>query len=355
MVIKKRWIVLLMIFLVTPLLMLGSTNTVRADDTATGAQFYLAPVYPANQTDKTLGYFVLKVTPGQKGSVSVQVQNTSKTNTRKIQLTPTAATTSDAGQINYSPSPKKADPTLAHPLNRLFSKPVTIIIPPDESKVATFEYIIPEAGFKGQILGSIHALDVTEEKSTTGQFGLHNKFAMAVGIILSQNPTQTLAPDLKLQQVRPGVSNKHPAILARIRNRAPQLFRGMTINAKITKQGETKTIYQYKLKDGSMAPNSNFDAPILGDEKGIPAGDYTLTMTVQAEGKTWRFKRNFTVTDKEAAKLAGANNAGNRQPPWQKWLIWAAIALAVLIAGYGLYLLGVRRGHKNDTADAHHS
>ncbi|WP_264371622.1 DUF3324 domain-containing protein [Schleiferilactobacillus harbinensis] len=142
------------------------------------------------------------------------------------------------------------------------------------------------------------------------------------------------------------MSNKHPAILARIQNRAPQLFRGMTINAKITKQGETKTIYQYKLKDGSMAPNSNFDAPILGDEKGIPAGDYTLTMTVQAEGKTWRFKRNFTVTDKEAAKLAGANNAGNRQPPWQKWLIWAAIALAVLIAGYGLYLLGVRRGIK---------
>ncbi|MFT8338163.1 hypothetical protein [Schleiferilactobacillus harbinensis] len=67
MVIKKRWIVLLMIFLVTPLLMLGSTNTVRADDTATGAQFYLAPVYPANQTDKTLGYFVLKVTQGKRG------------------------------------------------------------------------------------------------------------------------------------------------------------------------------------------------------------------------------------------------------------------------------------------------
>jgi hypothetical protein len=63
MVIKKRWIVLLMIFLVTPLLMLGSTNTVRADDTATGAQFYLA----SQPNGQDFGLLRLEGDPRAKG------------------------------------------------------------------------------------------------------------------------------------------------------------------------------------------------------------------------------------------------------------------------------------------------
>lgn len=349
---KKNWQIMLMAFLLVPLLMLGLSNPAQAEEKAQGSDFYMAPLYPENQTDQNLGYFVLKVTPGQKGKVGVQVQNTSKTSTRKIQLTPTPATTNDAGQINYSQSEKKADETLQHPLNQLFSKPVTVTVEPEKSKVVTFEYILPKEGFKGQILGSIYALDITEQKDADGQFALKNKFAMALGIVLSQDPEQTLMPDLKLQQVRPGLSNQKPAILARLQNQAPQLFRGMTIDARVTVKGEQATKYQYKLKNGSMAPNSNFDVPISAEKDGLAAGQYTLHMTVQAKGKTWRFNRNFTVSEKSAAKFA-AKTPGNQQPPWQKWLLWIAIGLAVLIIGYGLYLLGVRRGHKNETADAH--
>ncbi|MCI1892273.1 MAG: DUF916 and DUF3324 domain-containing protein [Schleiferilactobacillus harbinensis] len=351
MAIKKRWAVLWLAFLLMPLVMLGLMHTVQA--AAQGAEFYLAPLYPDNQTDNNLGYFVLKVTPGQRGKVGVQVQNTSKTDTRKIRLTPTSATTNDAGQINYTPSTKKADATLQHPLNQLFSKPVTITVDPEQSKVVTFEYIVPTTGFKGQILGSIYALDVTEDKAASGQFALRNQFAMALGVILSQDPAQTLTPDLKLRQVRPGLSNKQPAILARLQNQAPQLFRGMAINARVTKRGEKETMYSAKLTGGSMAPNSNFDLPISAAKKGISAGQYTLHMTVQAVDKTWQFTRNFTVSEQEANKFAKRQTG--TQSPWQKWLWWIVLALAVLIIGYGLYLLGVRRGHQNESTDKHDS
>jgi hypothetical protein len=64
---KKNWQIMLMAFLLVPLLMLGLSNPVQAEEKVQGSDFYMAPLYPENQTDQNLGYFVLKVTPGQMG------------------------------------------------------------------------------------------------------------------------------------------------------------------------------------------------------------------------------------------------------------------------------------------------
>ncbi|WP_196812018.1 DUF916 and DUF3324 domain-containing protein [Schleiferilactobacillus shenzhenensis] len=349
MVRKKRWGVGLAVLLAV-LSAFWVMPTVQAAGQQ-GSEFYISPLYPSNQTDTNIGYFVLKVKPGQRGKFGVQVQNTSKTDTRTIKLTPVTATTTNAGQMNYTPSTKKADPTLKYPLAGMMSKGVTVTLAPGEGKSVTFEYQVPAKGFKGQIAGSIYALDVTPVKAADKSEMLHNRFAMALGVLLSENPDKTLMPDLKLQQVRPGVENKTPVVFARVQNRAPQLFGKMTVNSRITAKGDSKTKFKKTLTNGSMAPNSNFDLPVPVNKDGIPAGDYTLYMTINAVGKTWHFKRNFTVSQQDANKLGATQPA--KKLDWQKWLLWAAIALAVLIVAYGLYLLGVRRGHKHDEEEKH--
>ncbi|KRM34938.1 cell surface protein [Agrilactobacillus composti DSM 18527 = JCM 14202] len=327
---------------------LAAPQAVQAAGTPTGAQFYIAPAYPDNQTDKSLGYFDLKVAPGQTGKLGVVVQNTSKTDSRTIQVTPIAATTNNAGQINYTPSKKKADKSAQYRLNQLFSKPVAIHLEPEESKTVSFEYIIPKDGFKGQILGSIYAFDQTSQAKSKTQFGLSNEFAMALGVSLNQNPDEKLIPDLKLNKVAPDAVNRIPYIIANVANVAPTMFRGMTVNADVTRQGNAKRVYHKTINDGSMAPNSNFDLQIPTGKNAIEPGKYHLKLVIHAVDKTWTFNRNFTVTDtqnKAINKKVGTKKTNN-------WTLWIIVIVILLLVINGILLAYYLRRRKQQSKHA---
>ncbi|WP_225440890.1 WxL protein peptidoglycan domain-containing protein [Lacticaseibacillus rhamnosus] len=111
-----------------------------------GANFTIAPVYPSNQTDKALGYFRLETPADYKGQLQVTVANLDEQKTRTFRVSPVAATTSDEGQINYTPSSAKPDPSAQYVLTQFLSKPVTVTLEPRTQKTVTFEYRIPKKG-----------------------------------------------------------------------------------------------------------------------------------------------------------------------------------------------------------------
>ncbi|GAF38830.1 cell surface protein precursor [Agrilactobacillus composti DSM 18527 = JCM 14202] len=106
----------------------------------------------------------------------------------------------------------------------------------------------PKTALK-QILGSIYAFDQTSQAKSKTQFGLSNEFAMALGVSLNQNPDEKLIPDLKLNKVAPDAVNRIPYIIANVANVAPTMFRGMTVNADVTRQGNAKRVYHKTIND----------------------------------------------------------------------------------------------------------
>jgi hypothetical protein len=321
---RPNWLLLLLLFI-----LLGTGGpTVQAAAPPAGAEFYIAPIYPRNQTNLKLGYFALKVTPGQSATLSVQVQNISKTSTRTIRVSPTPATTSSSAEINYTPTGKPKDPTAQYTLNQLFSRPATVTLKPGEGKVVTFQYIIPKDGLTGQILGSIYALDETRAADSGTQFALQNHFAMAIGVLLAQDPAAQQPVTLTLRTVKPGITNHVPTILANVENQTAQLFRGMTATATVTRSGSDRVLYTKKIINGAMAPNSNFDLTIPADTHLTP-GPYTLILTASAMGQVFHLRRNFTVSATAAQQLTVAQPA--RTNAWAAWLTAIAAILGAMI------------------------
>jgi hypothetical protein len=339
---------LMSLVLVCAFLGIAGAHTVHAADT--GAKFTVSPVYPANQADKTLGYFQLETPADSKGSLQVNVANLDPDKTRVFKVTPVAATTSDAGQINYTPSSAKPDASAQYVVTQFLTRSVTITLAPKTQKTVTFAYQIPKDGFKGTLLGSIYVLDTSSGEQKSKGFALNNRFAMALGLSMTMNRDQVVAPDLRLGTVKAQTHQNKPVVAARLRNVKPSYFRNMTVDAKITKNGQNDSLYTAKLADGSMAPNSNFNFLIGTNGKAIPAGNYVYHMTVKATGRTWRFTRAFTVSPEQHAKIAGEIGEKPSSHLWY-WLIGIAILLLLALVAWLFYLLGKRRREQDENEE----
>ncbi|MFT8410904.1 MAG: DUF916 and DUF3324 domain-containing protein [Schleiferilactobacillus perolens] len=342
---KYRWWIILVGGLWL-LYVLGSLprGSVQAATAGNGADFYIAPVYPPNQLNTKLGYFALKVAPGKQYSLSVQVQNISQTSTRTIRLTPTPATTTDSADINYTPVKTAKDPTAQYTLNQFFSKPIAITLKPGEAKVVTFQYVIPASGFRGQILGSIYALDETKSATTKAQFALQNRFAMTLGILMGTNPLASQPITLILRTVKPDMVNHSPVVLANIENQTPQYFRHFTVTAQISRVGRSTVLFTKKITNGRMAPNSSFNLTIPTDKR-LTAGNYTLKTTASAQGQVFHFTRRFTVSTAAAQHLQTPQSVrGNSR---LAWLIAIAASFAAIILIWIGVLVAKRKGLVN--------
>ncbi|WP_338126435.1 DUF916 and DUF3324 domain-containing protein [Secundilactobacillus kimchicus] len=341
---KKFWTVLLTI---VSLLIGGGLFSQTAAAADNGAKFTIKPIYPKNQLDSSLGYFQLKTKPGSTGKLGVTVANLDRSQSRKIKVQPVVATTSDDGQINYTPSNSKLDSSAQLELPKLMSKAVTVKLAPLTQRQVTFSYKIPDAGFKGTLLGSIYALDETASNSKAKGFTINNRFAMALGVSMTTNPNWVVSPNFELGDVAARVVDNQPAVVANLRNVAPTYFRGMNVKTDVTQKGESKKLYQARLNDGSMAPTSNFNFRVDTKGKAIPAGDYTLNMTVKVGKRTWHLTKDFTVTAADHDKIAA--KIGEKQPNnWLYWLIGILIILLLILLAWTFYRLGKKGGRKDD-------
>lgn len=333
---KLRWWLAGLVMVVMAVLAVG-TQSVHA---ASGASFTIAPVLTDSQVGTEDGYFNLMLKPGQEETLAVTVTNlTGKT--KRIRVTPTTAGTSNSGQLSYVPG-LPTDTSAQYRLSDLMDKGTTITLQPHHASRVSFKLKVPSDGIRGQLLGAIYARDLAGYKQGGTGVTVVNKFAMVIGV-MARTSDKEYAPDLKLMGVRPGVQSNQAAVIARVQNNQPRLFGSMKMVAKVTRKGQSKVLLKRTETNMSMAPNSHFDYGVYS-KKALSAGTYTLTLTATAHQWHWQFKRNFTITGKQAAKV---NKQTNLKPeshfPW----LWVVIGVLVVIILVLLILLLKRR--KDDT------
>lgn len=334
---KKQHLLMSLVMLVGSLILSigGRAEPARAAS-GDGAGFTVKAILPDNQANSDVSYFDLNVEPGQKQELQIQVSNLEqKEKTLKVQ--PNTAFTNSNGVIEYSKANLKKDSSAQYTFRELMSKTQTVKLAAGATQTLTFELTVPKNGFRGSVLGGFYVTPVEDKaatKDSSGGMQINNKFAMLVGAHL--HGKGTAMPVLKLNKVKPTLDNKQPVVLANLQNTEPVAFGGLTVDAKITKKGDSKVLYQRKKDKMQMAPNSNFDYAINIDEQGFKTGTYTLKMTAKAAGKTWNFTRDFKVT-RQTTELNGLA-AGVVQPDYTWAYVAGVAALIVVIAGLAFYL-----------------
>lgn len=307
--------------------------------------FSVKAIIPSNQIDHMKSYFDLKMSPGQKQDLKIEVfNNSNKEETIEADLT--FASTNDNGLIDYSETKgKKVDKSLKYPLNQLSKQPhKEIMIPPRKSKIVTFSITMPKEEYDGIILGAVQfkkKFDKVEKKSTKEVIQISNEYAYVVGVKLTEN-IKDVNPDLHLLGVKPKLVNYHTSIAATIQNSEAAIGSNMSIDAEILKKDSSKVLYSSKKDELSMAPNSNFDYAIDLNNKPIEPGTYRMKMKAIIGTQVWEWDELFTI-GKEAKKLNNEAVEIDRNYSWL-YIVGSVFLMGII---YLIYIQKKRRKNKN--------
>lgn len=278
----------------------------HADNSTTGSglNFTVKTNLPDNQIDRHNDYFQLKMTPGQKQTVTATVYNITKKPTT-VDINVQTASTTINGTIDYSKALTNWDKSLNYKFNEIVSYPKRITIPAGKSQDVPFAISMPENSYKGILLGGITFSQVNEEQpeSSSRTTSIQNKYAYAVAMILKESDEQ-LTPNVNLNSVKAGQNNGHNVIDVNLQNDQPLLMSNVKVEAQVYSEKGKKPVYTTVKSDMQMAPNSQFKYPVSLQGTPMQPGKYRIelavTGTAYKELKTWHFKKHFTIKNSEA-------------------------------------------------------
>lgn len=315
----------LFLILITMVLGVLLTIPVSASELSFGVEANL----PENQVDKGVTYFDLNLKPSTTQTVTVTVTNSSKDQV-KIEPEVNTATTNLNGTVEYQKVAKKnLDTSLKYSLAD-YVKPVekTVVLNGKQTKKIHLKITMPKEKFNGVMAGGLRLQDKNQEVSKNAKkkkgTTVQNEYAYLIGIVLQQN-TKKVLPDMKLASVKPGQVNLRNVINARLRNVKATYLNKLSVNAKVTKQGNSKVLYRQKRTNMQMAPNSVFNYGLQLNGQSLKAGRYVMNITAKSKKQTWHFKKTFTITREKAAKL----NA--KDVSIKKDYTWIYVSVGVLI------------------------
>lgn len=313
---------------------------------AEGAEFTVTPEYGLGQTDASLGYFAIKAEKGQTYPITVNVQNLNMKKTNDFNAQLVAASTSNSGSIDYTPTHQKMVKTKAPLLPDLVSKEArkqSLTLAPGASKKVTFKVKVPRAGFRGTILGSVYVKRMSNNEPQKQGFGIKNSFAMTIPIVMTQDFNRKITPKLTLTKTKLISNGGVPQVVGQIANHEPTMFGQIKMYAWITQKNDTKKLYQKNAEKLAMAPRSTFNYAIETNNKILPKGQYTYHVKMVSGKKTFNLKQRFTV---DGANREQVNKTLiDPEKPGINWWLWGSLGILLLLGiVLGAYLIGRKRG-----------
>lgn len=341
---KRRWRWLGIIGMVMALWLTGMSSAAQAADVQ-AVPIGVTPVANKNQISKGVTYFDLKLAAGKSTDLKLKIANGSK-KAVTVRVTPTTAMTNSNAVIDYSRVPKSVDSSMRYRLDKLIKlapQDRKITIPAKKTVEVSAKLTMPAEDINGTLLGALHVAPVVKKS----QQGLQSKYAFAVAVMVQNG--QTVKPDLRLNDVKPGVRLAQRVVTANLQNFQPSLLSKGHIKATITRQGQNRVLKQTEVQTAAFAPNTNFNLPISWGNTVMAPGNYTLHLTYTSndgqfdQEKVWQFDRNFSISATQAARY----NLGTLEIPW--W-VYAIVGLIVVLLIVLIWLL-LRRRKKGDKED----
>lgn len=311
------------------------------------------------QVNKESSFYDLLVEPGSEFTIQAELTNGS-TEEAKIKTAAYTTFTNSNGEINYTAEPEKdqVDKSLKIPFASIaeIEGENPIVLAGEEKKTVSMKIRVPQDAQEGVILGSWYFEKENQPSSSSEEksgINIENKFAYSLAVKLTVQK-EINQPHLELLDVKPALNNYRKVINARVQNDQAAVVSKLNFHGKVTKKGSDDILFEGKMDDRIMAPNSNFQFPIFLDKQQLKAGDYTLHLTATTkdtkwEEETWKWTKDFTVTNEEANKLN--EDAINDPEPEKNYLVWILSAIIGLLLLLLLILFFKRKKDDKDEED----
>ncbi|MEG7845454.1 DUF916 and DUF3324 domain-containing protein [Bacillus mobilis] len=305
-------------------------------------KFAVTAVIPENQIDKNQTYFDLKMQPGQKQTIQVQMKNDTNKEVVVESFANTAITNSN-GITDYSTVEPPMDSTMKNPFSKIAKMPKETKVPANSAVTVDVNLEMPSESFDGVILGGLYFKEKEDEASKNKQEGvqIENKYAYAIGVVLRETDVE-VKPDMKLNEVKPTQINGRNVVTANLQNVKPAMLKNLSVDAKVYKEKGKDVLFEEKKENLRMAPNSNFDYAISWENKAFDPGTYRVEITATDGDQKWEWKKNFSIEGKTADKLN--DSAVEAKKDYTLYYIIGGVLLVVLLLVL-VFFLG-RRSNK---------
>ncbi|MCL2566025.1 MAG: DUF916 domain-containing protein [Defluviitaleaceae bacterium] len=267
--------------------------------------FSVNPVFPENQNREN-NFFDVRVIPGTQQEIAIEVANSGDEDIT-VEINIITASTNQNGIVEYS-TPGLRDETMSWALSDITTIPGLdenreIAVPAGSRVTVPILIDIPEEGFDGIILGSVHALlGITEEERSAAGM-IVNRFANVIVIRLEDRGIIT-ETEFILGDIRAELVNHHAAVLVEIRNPLPRLTMGVNANAQVYPVGSNEPILVSQNMNVDFAPNSIFQFTMIDMEGfGLEPGNYIARIQLEHQEERWEFEHEFEIMPQAAAEI----------------------------------------------------
>lgn len=336
---KLVWLVTVFILITLQGGLLTQNIVLASEDEGGALGFYPTVEFPENQLAKDIGYFHLKMSPSQKQTIVITLDNPSKEKIT-VGVSINGAKTNSNGVIDYGQTMIEDDASLKFKFADVVTGPAEVEIAPGESKAVEFQIDMPETQFDGVMVGGIQFMKKNPEKKTEESGSkVRNVYAYLMGVKLQETDV-TLKPDLTLNKVFAEQFNYRNAIMVNFSNTQATYVEEMTTEVQITKKGESGVVYETKKTGMRMAPNTFIDFPVDMNGERMAAGDYVADILVTSNDQKWKWSEKFTITAEEAAAF-NERDVGLVQEKGIDWKLVVMI-LAGFICFFGIVFFIIR-------------
>ncbi|MGG5342828.1 DUF916 and DUF3324 domain-containing protein [Enterococcus sp. AZ192] len=308
------------LFLITFLYIIGLTGF---SSNAYAIGFTYETKKPENQINQEVGYFDLRMAPGQKQKVTIDLTNENDNEVEAV-VSLNSAKTNGNGVIEYGPVEIDIDKSMKYNFADIVKAPESIKIPAKSTVPLELEITMPDSSYDGVISGGIELKDKVDEKERAKQKGVINEYAYAIGMLLTETD-KVVEPNLELNKVYAGLNNYRNSVFVNFSNVEAAYLEDLTMDVQISQKGSETVLYDTRKAGMRVAPNSMVDFPVsMNGEKMLP-GDYSAHVVASTKDKKWEWDQEFTITDEEADKY----NDQDVELTQEQGINWKLIAMIV--------------------------
>lgn len=306
--------------------------------------YSIEAVIPTNQVNEDVTYFDIEMEQGGSQQLEVVVYNSSDEPVT-IETHANSATTNSNGLIIYDAVDLIPHDSMEYPFADIAAiKQEKVEVGPQSQETVTVTVEAPDEPFDGLILGGLYftqeAVDSGEESSV--QIQNQYSYALAVQIREASNDNQ-INPELELTSLEAGLINHRTGLQTSFVNTTPTLIGDLEFTGNVYAEGSGESLYTRTVENFNIAPNSEFNFPVMFDNHSLEAGEYVFKGTAKNDGNEWDFEETFTI-EAEAAEIANdeAVEIEEGENQWMMPLLIGLGVLVVLLLATVIYLL-IRR------------
>lgn len=295
--------------------------------------FSVRTMTPESQFGDDKGYFDVELQPGETEELTLVVKNV-RNIPIDLSITAHTAYTNINGVVEYGGETDQPDPTLKVEMKDLLDvEDEPIRLEAGEEKRIVTTLTMPQDEVEGLLAGGLQLSEVAqeeeEEDSEDKGMQIINSFSYVIGVVASNDRTQTIVPELALLDVFADQINYRNAFSATIQNFLPTFVNELSVEASIRREGSDTILYRASEEMMQMAPNSNFNFPISLNGERFRSGTYVLNMTARSGEHEWTWEETFDVTADEARRL-NQSDVSVKDTNW--WLIAAIVLIVIIIS-----------------------